>query len=95
LNEIEIRFRKEDSAEVKERRAIKMANQGKARQLCTLIGRGQLMLGVVSHVLAEDNTGEFDPYVIERIKNSLQLMFDKHFVEVIESDISENNCFHV
>ena len=59
----------------------------------TLIGRGQLVVGVVCHVLGEDNTGEFDPYYIERIKNAMQLMIDKQFLDVIENDINDNNCF--
>ena len=45
--------------------------------------------------MGDDNTGEFDPYFIERIKNSLQLMIDKRFLEVIENDIHDNNCFQL
>lgn len=41
-------------------------------------------MGVVSHVLTADNTGEFDPYFIDRIKNALQLMIDKGFVDSLE-----------
>lgn len=51
------------------------------------------MIGVVCHILGDDNTGEFDPYCIERIKNAMQLMFDKSFIDVIENDINENNTF--
>jgi hypothetical protein len=29
------------------------------------------VIGCVFHVVNEDNTGEFDPYGIERMKNSL------------------------
>lgn len=65
------------------------------KKLTTLVGRGELVIGVVSHVLGEDNTGEFDPYFIERIKNALQLMIDKHFIDVIDTDITDNNTFQV
>ena len=58
------------------------------RKLVTLVARGQLVVGVVAHVLAEDNTGEFDPYFIERIKNAVQLMVDKRFTEVLELEIA-------
>ncbi len=51
------------------------------------------MVGVVCHVLDDDNTGEFDPYYIDRIKNTLQLMIDKRFMEVIDNEISLNNTF--
>lgn len=47
-----------------------------------------MTVGVVCHVLGDDNTGEFDPYYIQRIKNAMQLMIDKQFLEVIESDIN-------
>jgi hypothetical protein len=29
------------------------------------------VIGAVFHVVALDNTGEFDPYFVERIKNAL------------------------
>lgn len=50
---------------------------------------------MVSHVLGDDNTGEFDPYFVERIKNAMQIMIDKQFLEIIEKDIDENNTFSV
>ena len=65
------------------------------KKLVTLVGKGQLLVGVACHILAEDNTGEFDPFCIERIKNSLQLMLDKHFIDVLEQDINERNTFSV
>jgi len=43
----------------------------KVKKLATLVGKGQLVVGVVNHVLGDDNTGEFDPYFVDRIKNSL------------------------
>lgn len=51
---------------------------------------GALVIGAVFHVLSEDNTGEFDPYFIERIKNALQLMRNKNFVEALEQDLRES-----
>ncbi|CDW73564.1 UNKNOWN [Stylonychia lemnae] len=94
LNEIEIKFRKDESAEVREKRSRKKRDQNKTKKLATIVGRGQLIVGVVCHVLGDDNTGEFDPYFVERIKNAMQIMIDKHFLEVIENDISENNTFN-
>lgn len=80
LNEIEIRLRKEEGLEVKEKREKKTANLGRARKLAVLVttgGKGgsdessSLVIAGVFHVLAEDNTGEFDPYYIERMKTAL------------------------
>ena len=68
LNEIEVRFRKDDP---ESSRNDKHPLKGYSKKLVTLLGRGSLLLGVVCHVLAADNTGEFDPYVIERIKNAV------------------------
>jgi len=71
LNEIDLKFRKDEGIEVKEKRLKKLQNRNKSRKLVTLVARGQLIVGVVCHVLADDNTGEFDPYFIERIKNAM------------------------
>ena len=57
---------------MQEKRARKDAEGGLKKKLVTLVcGQSSLVLGAVFHILAEDNTGEFDPYFIERMKNSL------------------------
>jgi len=58
-------------------------------------GEGSMVVGAVCHIVNDDNTGEFDPYFIERIKNALQMMRNKRFVEVIEADVSDNHTFKV
>ena len=35
------------------------------------MGKNQLLVGVVGHIIGLDNTGEFDPYFIDRMKNAL------------------------
>ena len=57
------------------------------------MAKGQLLVGVVSHVLSLDNTGEFDPYCIERIKNCVQMMVDKNFNEILEKDLNDKCTF--
>ena len=42
-----------------------------------------MVIGCVFHIMNEDNTGEFDPYGIERMKNAMQMMKNKQFVEII------------
>ena len=77
LNEFEIRLYRggvqgEKGFELKEKSNHK-------KMLVTLVNgggkgsaeSGKLVVGAVFHVLGEDNTGEFDPYFVERIKNSL------------------------
>ena len=72
LNEIEMRFRKEDPPGVKEKRQKKKVdNLGLIPKICTLVSQGSMVIGCVFHVVNEDNTGEFDPYGVERMKNSL------------------------
>lgn len=55
---------------------------GKRRSLkiMTLVARDECVIGAVFHVMGEDETGEFDPFFIDRIKNCLQLMFEKDLV---------------
>jgi hypothetical protein len=71
LNEIEIRFRKEDPQEIIDKREKNLKEHFKIKKLVTLMGKGELLIGVISHIISDDNTGEFDPYYIERIKNAL------------------------
>ena len=40
------------------------------------------MVGAVFHVVRDDNTGEFDPYYIERIKNCMSMMFEKELIQL-------------
>jgi hypothetical protein len=69
---------------------------GRTRKVAVLVSgkgsnlNGALVIGAVFHVLSEDNTGEFDPYYIERMKNALQLMKSKSFVQALQNDISDN-----
>lgn len=93
LNELEIRFKKEETQVIKDKKALQKKGYHKVKKLVSLVGKGQLVVGVVCHVLGDDNTGEFDPYFIDRIKNTMHLMVDKHFVEVIEADIRGENTF--
>ena len=68
INEIELRFRKDEPPSVRERRKIRAQNLDHVRKLVTLVtGKGQsgsLVIGGVFHILDDDNTGEFDPYFI-------------------------------
>jgi hypothetical protein len=43
--------------------------------------------------MSEDNTGEFDPYGIERMKNAIQMMKSKQFMEALEKEIDEAHTF--
>lgn len=61
--------RKEDKA--------KAGNSSYKKKIVTLVAKGSCLIGALFHVNSEDNTGEFDPYFIERIKNCLQLMVEK------------------
>ena len=49
-------------------------------KLITLVSRGHCVVGAVFHVIAQDNAAEFDPYYIERIKTTLNLMVEKDLV---------------
>lgn len=93
LNELEIRFKKDETQVIKDKKALQKQGHHKIKKMVSLVAKGQLVVGVVCHVLGDDNTGEFDPYFVDRIKNTMQLMVDKHFVEVIESDIRVDNTF--
>jgi hypothetical protein len=84
LEEMELRYRKEEGPKAKKARM----KEGVSRKVSVLVSNGEaLVLGAVFHVLNEDYTGEFDPFYIDRMKNTLQMMKSKNFAEVIEAEI--------
>ena len=50
-------------------------------KIVSLVSKGHCVVGAVFHVVCDDNTGEFDPYFIERIKNCISLMFEKELIQ--------------
>ncbi len=56
--------------------------------MACFVTAGHLVIGAAFHILAVDNTGEFDPYFIERMKHALQLMKTKDFAAVIEAELA-------
>lgn len=79
-------MRKEEDPKVKDKRIKKLLDFQRAKKMVTIVcdESGALVIGAVFHILNEDNTGEFDPYFIDRMKNALQMMRNKHFAEAIE-----------
>lgn len=57
-------------------------------KLITLVSRGHCLVGAVFHLNRPDNSAEFDPYFIERIKNCLSLMLQKDLVRQLELEIN-------
>ena len=43
--------------------------------------------------MSEDNTAEFDPFFIERIKNCVAMMFEKDFVQQLELEIQTKHTY--
>jgi hypothetical protein len=88
INEIELRFRKEEPPNVRDRRKTRAQDLDHVRKLVTLVtgkgSSGSLVIGGVFHILDDDNTGEFDPFFIERMKNTQQLMNNKNFFSSLE-----------
>ena len=58
----------------------KIGNSTYKKKIVTLVAKGSCLIGALFHVNSDDNTGEFDPYFIERIKNCLHLMIEKEFI---------------
>ena len=57
------------------------------------MSRGHCVVGAIFHVHRTDNTAEFDPFFIERIKNCLTLMVEKDLVRQLELEISLKHTF--
>lgn len=62
-------------------------------KLLTLVSRGHCLIGAVFHIYNGDNTAEFDPFFIERIKNCLNLMAEKELVQQLELEITQKHTF--
>ena len=88
IAELDKMARKEDSAKIKAKRATKALNKGRMKKLATLVSSGRLVVAAAFHVVANDNTGEFDPYFIERMKHALQMMKTKEFAAAIEAEMA-------
>jgi hypothetical protein len=55
--------------------------------------KGQVVIGAVFDVKNDDNIGEFDPFFVERIKNCMNLLYDKNFIGRMQDDIFKFNTF--
>lgn len=88
IAELEKMGRREDSANIKAKRAARVWAKGRLKKLATLVSSGRLVVGAAFHVVASDNTGEFDPYFIERMKHALQMMKTKEFAAAIEAEMA-------
>ena len=49
-----------------------------------MVARGELLLAVVLHIVYKFYGGEYDPLYVERIKQTLFLMFDEKLLELLE-----------
>ena len=61
--------------------------------MVTLVGRGHCVIAALFHAVSDDNTAEFDPYYIERIKNCLSMMFEKDLVHQLELEIQTKHTY--
>lgn len=62
-------------------------------KILTLVSKGHCVVGAVFHAMSADNTAEFDPFYIERIKNCLNLMVEKDLVRQLELEIMQKHTF--
>ena len=62
-------------------------------KIVSLVAKGHCVVGAVFHVVCDDNTGEFDPYFIERIKNCISLMFEKDLIQQLEAEINKKHTY--
>jgi len=86
--ELDKMCRQEESTNIKAKRAAKAWSNGRLKKLATLVSAGRLVVAAAFHVIATDNTGEFDPYFIERMKHALQMMKTKDFAAAVEAEMA-------
>lgn len=75
---------KSENADQKKDKTI---DSDRSEKLAVLVLKGSVVVGAVFHLNSVDNTGEFDPFFIERIKNSIKLMFEKEFIAQVDHEI--------
>ena len=72
------RKKKSDKSEAKKKdKEIPLVKNKQRPKVVTLLAKGNCLIGALFHVDGLDNTSEFDPFFIERIKNCMQLMAEK------------------
>jgi hypothetical protein len=86
VKEMRIRHKKNSKSEAKDTPHVidETLPKNRRQKLVTLVAKGSCVIGAVFHVNSKDNTGEFDPFYIERIKNCLHLMTEKEFITQLD-----------
>ena len=72
-------------------------SKGKTKKLVVMVARGELLLSVVLHIVYKFYGGEYDPLYVERIKQTLFLMFDEKLLELLEhnyNSVSLSTPYH-
>ena len=78
-------YTKERFLEAKRKDAM-IETKGKAKKIVVMIARGEMLIAVVLHIVFKNYGGEYDPLYIERLKQTLFLMYDKTLIEIMESN---------
>jgi len=80
IDELESKHKRKDNVE---------EPKGKVKKIAVLIARGELLLGVVLHIVAKYYGGEYDPLYVERVKQTLFMLFDEKLFQIVEANMNK------
>lgn len=81
-------YTKERFLEAKRKDAT-IETKGKVKKIVVMIARGEMLIAVVLHIVFKNYGGEYDPLYIERLKQTLFLMYDRTLIEIMESNYND------
>lgn len=62
---------------------------GKVKKLVVVIARGELLMAVVLHVVFKYYGGEYDPLYVERVKQTLFMLYDEKLTNIIDQNFND------
>lgn len=64
-------------------------SKGKVKKIVVVIARGEMLLAVVLHVVYKFYGGEYDPLYVERVKQTLFMLYDEKLTSIIKQNFNE------
>lgn len=68
---------------------IASESQGKVKKIVVVIVRGEMLLAVILHVVYKFYGGEYDPLYVERVKQTLFMLYDEKLTNIIKQNFNE------
>ncbi|CAI2382254.1 unnamed protein product [Moneuplotes crassus] len=66
-------------------------SEGKVKKIVVAIARGEMVLAVVLHIVFKFYGGEYDPLYVERVKQTLFMLYDEKLTNIIDQNFHDSS----